>query len=36
MMMAPRRGFSSYRRGLVLVVALALAHAVLDVFDQGR
>jgi len=36
MMMAPRRGSSSYRRGLVPVVALALANAVLDVFDKDR
>ena len=36
MMMAPRGGYSSYKRGLVPVVAIALANAVLDVFDKGR
>jgi hypothetical protein len=36
MMLAPRSDFRAYRHGLVPVVAVALAHAVLDVFDQGR
>lgn len=36
MMLAPRRAFGVARRGVVPVVAIALAHAVLDVFDQAR
>jgi len=39
MMLAPRNGrhsYGSYGRGLVPVVAMALAHAVLDVFDRAR
>ena len=36
MMLAARGGHSSYRRGLVPVVALALANAVVDVFDKDR
>jgi hypothetical protein len=32
----PRSRFHAYRRGLVPVVAIALANAVLDVFDQGH
>jgi hypothetical protein len=35
-MLAPRNDFRAYRHGLVPVVAVALAHAILDVFDQGR
>ena len=34
MMMASRNGSRVYRQGLVPVVAVALAHAVLDVFDE--
>jgi hypothetical protein len=36
LMLAPRSRFHAYRRGLVPVVAIALANAVLDVFDQGH
>jgi ElaB/YqjD/DUF883 family membrane-anchored ribosome-binding protein len=34
MMMVSRNGSRVYRQGLVPVVAVALAHAVLDVFDE--
>ena len=36
LMLAPRHGLRVYRTGLVPVVAVALAHAVLDVFDDAR
>jgi ElaB/YqjD/DUF883 family membrane-anchored ribosome-binding protein len=36
MMMASRSGARAYRRGLIPVVAIALAQAVLDVFDEAR
>jgi len=35
-MMAGRNGSRAYRQGLVPVVAVALAQAVLDVFDEAR
>jgi ElaB/YqjD/DUF883 family membrane-anchored ribosome-binding protein len=34
MMMASRNGSRAYRQGLVPVIAVALAQAVLDVFDE--
>jgi ElaB/YqjD/DUF883 family membrane-anchored ribosome-binding protein len=34
-MLAPRRRAFAYRSGLVPLVAVALANAVLEVFDQG-
>ncbi len=36
MMMASRNGSRVYRQGLIPVVAVALARAVLDVFDEAR
>lgn len=36
MMMSGRNGSRVYRQGLVPVVAVALAQAVLDVFDDAR
>jgi ElaB/YqjD/DUF883 family membrane-anchored ribosome-binding protein len=36
MMIAGRDGARAYRQGLIPVVAVALAQAVLDVFDEGR
>jgi uncharacterized protein YfiM (DUF2279 family) len=36
MMVASHRGARAYRRGLIPVVAVALAHAVLDVLDGAR
>jgi hypothetical protein len=36
MMLAPRSAFRVGKRALVPVVAIAIAHAVLDVFDQPR
>jgi ElaB/YqjD/DUF883 family membrane-anchored ribosome-binding protein len=36
MMLAPRAAAGVARRGLMPVVAVALAHAVLDVFDPAR
>ena len=36
MMLAPRNGRNSYGRGLIPVVAIAVAQAVLDVFDRAR
>jgi ElaB/YqjD/DUF883 family membrane-anchored ribosome-binding protein len=36
MMMASHNGARAYRRGLVPVVAIARALAVLDVFDEAR
>jgi ElaB/YqjD/DUF883 family membrane-anchored ribosome-binding protein len=36
MMVSARNGRAYYKRGLIPVVAIALAQAVLDVFDQAR
>jgi ElaB/YqjD/DUF883 family membrane-anchored ribosome-binding protein len=36
MMLAPRKSRHSFERGLIPVVAIALAQAVLDVFDGAR
>jgi len=36
MMMATRNGMRAYRRGIIPVVAIALAQAVLDVLDEGH
>jgi hypothetical protein len=36
MMVAGRNGTRAYRQGLIPVVAIALAQAVLDVFEEAR